>query len=57
MDDRTIERILKEIIDEKNLIKLLRDLEKEESISKEKPIKVDKSRQVWKTPNLNEFYN
>jgi len=57
LDDRTIERILKEIIDEKNLIKLLRDLEKEESISKEKQIKVDKSRQVWKTPNLNEFYN
>jgi len=57
LDDRTIERILKEMIEEKYLIKLLRDLEKEESISKEIQIKVEQSRIVWKRPNLNQFYN
>ncbi|MDX1371255.1 MAG: hypothetical protein R3321_02230 [Nitrososphaeraceae archaeon] len=57
MDDRKIERILKEMIDEKYLIKLLRDLEKEESISKAGQIKVEPSRIVWKKPNLNQFYN
>lgn len=57
MDDRTIERILKEMIEEKYLIKLLRDLEKEESISNEMQIKVEQNRIVWKKPNLNQFYN
>lgn len=45
------------MIEEKYLIKLLRDLEKEESISNEMQIKVEQNRIVWKKPNLNQFYN
>lgn len=52
-----IERILKELIKEKSFVRLLRDLEKEESIYKRRQRNVEESKIAGESVKLNQFYN
>jgi hypothetical protein len=56
LNDKDVERLLKSLIDERSLIKLLRFLEKEESSYKCKEIKIRDNRKTFKN-KLNQFYN
>jgi hypothetical protein len=56
LNDKDVERVLKSLIDERSLIKLLKILEKEESIYKCKKIKIRENRKPFKN-KLNQFYN
>ena len=56
MNDKDVERVLKSLIDERSLIKLLKFLEKEESIYNCKKIKIRDNRKTFKN-KLNQFYN
>jgi hypothetical protein len=57
LSDKALERVLKAMLEEKSLIKLLRDLEKDELFYKENQINVKDCRMVFEKININHFYN
>jgi hypothetical protein len=57
LNDKALERVLKAMLEEKSLIKLLRDLEKDELFYKENQINVKDCRMVFEKININHFYN